>query len=107
MPDPEQATGRPATWDDPGAPVFSVGQVAEMLQVQQPFLRRLDEQRVVTPARTAGGQRRYSRDQVALVVQVVALVDEGLTLAGVRRVFALQARIVELEAELARRPPEG
>ncbi|NHC15095.1 MerR family transcriptional regulator [Motilibacter sp. E257] len=74
-----------------------------MLDVQQAFLRRLDDHEVVTPARSGGGQRRYSRRQVEQVQQVQELVGEGLTLAGVRRVFLLQSRIAELEDELAAR----
>lgn len=89
-------------FDDPAAPLFTVGQVADMLAVQPAFLRRLDQQDVVRPARSEGGQRRYSRDQIDRVAEVCALVGEGLTLAGVRRVFELQARVAELEAQLAR-----
>ncbi len=88
--------------DDPQAPVFTIGQVSEMLQVKQAFLRRLDQEGVVSPARSEGGQRRYSRDQIDQVAQVCSLVAEGLTLAGVRRVIELQTRVAALEAELAR-----
>jgi MerR family transcriptional regulator, heat shock protein HspR len=51
--------------DDQEAAVYSVGQVAEMLQIPPAFLRRLDELAVVRPARSAGGQRRYLRQQIA------------------------------------------
>jgi DNA-binding transcriptional MerR regulator len=88
--------------DDASVPLFTVGQVAEILGVQIAFLRRLDEHQVVRPARSGGGQRRYSRDQIEQVSEVVVLVDEGLTLAAVRRVFELQARVAELEAELGK-----
>ena len=47
--------------DDENLPLFTVGQVAAMLEVQHAFLRRLDEFRVVRPSRSAGGQRRYTR----------------------------------------------
>nr|WP_269204686.1 MerR family transcriptional regulator [Motilibacter deserti] len=90
-------------FEDVHAPLFTIGQVADMLDVQQAFLRRLDDHEVVTPARSGGGQRRYSRRQVEQVQQVQELVGEGLTLAGVRRVFLLQSRIAELEDELAAR----
>ena len=87
--------------DDDGFPVFTVGQVAEAIGVQPAFLRRLDQLDVVSPARSAGAQRRYSRNDVALVQQACALIDEGLTLAGVRRVFELEAEVRELKAEIA------
>ena len=86
--------------DDTDAPVFTIGQVSDMLSVQQAFLRRLDQHDVVRPARSEGGQRRYSRHQIDQVVEVCTLIDEGLTLVGIRRVLTLEARVAELEAEL-------
>jgi DNA-binding transcriptional MerR regulator len=65
-------------------------------------LRRLDSFEVVSPARSSGAQRRYSRRDVAAIEAAVALIDEGLTLAGVRRVFELQAEVDVLKAEIAR-----
>jgi DNA-binding transcriptional MerR regulator len=89
-------------YDDNGRPMFTVGQVAEMLDVQQAFLRRLDRQELVSPARSDGFQRRYSRNDVDRVSEVCGLIDEGLTLAGIRRVLELQAEVTVLRAELAR-----
>jgi MerR family transcriptional regulator/heat shock protein HspR len=79
--------------------LFTVGQVAEMLEVQQAFLRRLDEFHVVRPSRSAGGQRRYTRNEIVIVRYVTELIDDGLTLAAVRRVLQLETRVRELEAE--------
>jgi MerR family transcriptional regulator, heat shock protein HspR len=100
--------------DDENMPLFTVGQVAEMLEVQQAFLRRLDEFQVVRPTRSAGGQRRYTRNEMVVVRYVVELIDDGLTLSAVRRVLQLEARVRELEAEsdalrvaLARRGKQG
>lgn len=89
----------PLPLDDENRPLFTVGQVAEMLEVQQAFLRRLDEFQVVRPSRSAGGQRRYSRSEMIVVQYVVELLDDGLTLAAVRRVLQLETRVRELEAE--------
>jgi DNA-binding transcriptional MerR regulator len=86
--------------DDSDAPVFTIGQVSDMLSVQQAFLRRLDQHDVVRPARSDGGQRRYSRHQIDQVVEVCTLIDEGLTLVGISRVLTLKARVATLEAEL-------
>jgi DNA-binding transcriptional MerR regulator len=88
-------------FDDENLPLFTVGQVAEMLEIQQAFLRRLDEFRVVRPSRSSGGQRRYSRNEITVVQYVVELVGEGMTLAAVRRVLELEARVKELEVERA------
>lgn len=87
--------------DDVDAPLYTIGQVASMVEVQMAFLRRLDEQGVVVPSRSPGGQRRYSRREIHQVTEVIKLMDEGLTLAGAQRVLALQARIGVLEANLA------
>ncbi|GGS82191.1 hypothetical protein GCM10010156_46170 [Planobispora rosea] len=89
-------------FDDEHAALYSVGQVAEMLQVQQAFLRRLDEHDVVRPSRSSGGQRRYSRHEIGAVQDAVRLIGEGMSLAAVRRIFELQQQVRELRAELAR-----
>ena len=86
-------------FDNENMPLFTVGQVAEMLEVQQAFLRRLDEFQVVRPSRSAGGQRRYTRNEMIVVRYVVELMDDGLTLSAIRRVLQLEARVRELEAE--------
>jgi MerR family transcriptional regulator, heat shock protein HspR len=85
--------------DDENLPLFTVGQVAEMLEIQQAFLRRLDDFRVVRPSRSPGGQRRYTRREITVVQYVVNLVDEGMTLTAVRRVLELEQRVRELEAQ--------
>jgi MerR family transcriptional regulator, heat shock protein HspR len=89
----------PLPLDDANMPLFTVGQVSDMLEVQQAFLRRLDEFHVVRPSRSAGGQRRYTRNEIFVVRYVVELIDDGLTLSAVRRVLRLEARVRELEAE--------
>ena len=86
-------------FDDANRPLFTVGQVSEMLEVQQAFLRRLDEFEVVSPSRSPGGQRRYTRNEIVIVRYVVELINGGLTFQAVRRVLALEARVRELEAE--------
>src|SRR5215475_675227 len=86
-------------FEDENLPLFTVGQVAEMLEVQQAFLRRLDEFDVVRPSRSSGGQRRYSRTEVTVVRYVAQLCDEGMTLAAVRRVLELEDQVKSLIAE--------
>jgi MerR family transcriptional regulator, heat shock protein HspR len=88
--------------DDADLPLFTVGQVAGMLEIQQAFLRRLDEHQVVRPTRSAGGQRRYTRNEITVVQYVVRLADEGMTLAAIRRVLTLETRVAELELEIGR-----
>jgi MerR family transcriptional regulator/heat shock protein HspR len=99
----------PSSLDDEHAPLFTVGQVAEMLAVKQAFLRRVDELRVVSPQRSAGGQRRYTRYEIRVIQQVVTMADEGITLQAVRRIFELEqqlANVTRQRDELARRLAE-
>jgi len=85
--------------DDENLPLFTVGQVSDMLEIQQAFLRRLDEHGVVSPSRSQGRQRRYTRHEITVVRYVVDLVGEGMTLAAVRRVLELEAQVRALQAE--------
>ena len=81
-----------------------------MLDVQPAFLRRLDSEDLVSPDRSVGGQRRYSRAEIDRVQRVNELAGEGLTLAGIRRLLALEAEVASLKAEIKRLnrlvPPE-
>jgi MerR family transcriptional regulator/heat shock protein HspR len=86
-------------FEDEDLPLYTVGQVSGMLEVQQAFLRRLDEFGVVRPSRSDGGQRRYSRREVVTVQYVVQLTGQGMTLAGIRRILELEARVAQLELE--------
>ena len=87
--------------DDENLPLFTVGQVSIMLEVQQAFLRRLDQKGVVSPSRSEGKQRRYSRHEITVVQYVVQLADQGVSLAGIRRILQLEAAVRELELECA------
>jgi MerR family transcriptional regulator, heat shock protein HspR len=92
--------------DDEHAALYTVGQVAAMLTVQQAFLRRIDDQQVVTPQRSPGGQRRYSRHDIGRVQQVIVMMGEGMTLPAIRRIIELEQQLAEVTRErdeLARR----
>jgi DNA-binding transcriptional MerR regulator len=85
--------------DDENLPLFTVGQVSIMLEVQQAFLRRLDDFGVVRPSRSGGGQRRYTRREITVVQYVVQLAGEGVSLAGIRRILELEAQVRDLERQ--------
>jgi MerR family transcriptional regulator, heat shock protein HspR len=85
--------------DDDNAPLFTVGQVAELLAVKQAFLRRCDELRVVSPQRSAGGQRRYTRVEIRVIQQVVTMADEGMTLPAIRRIIELEGLLAQVTRE--------
>ncbi len=91
----------PLPIDDENLPLFTVGQVSVMLEVQQAFLRRLDQLDVVRPSRSGGGQRRYTRREITVVQYVVRLADEGMSLAGIRRILELETQVRDLQQECA------
>jgi len=82
------------------AALYTVGQVAEMLSVQPAFLRRLDSEDVVSPQRSAGGQRRYSRYEIDHIDAIISLLADGMTLAGAKRILELQAEVDDLRQQL-------
>ncbi|MDQ3351812.1 MAG: MerR family transcriptional regulator [Actinomycetota bacterium] len=71
-----------------------------MLSVQPAFLRRLDSEGVVSPQRSVGGQRRYTRMEIAAVQRIQQMSGEGLTLEGIRRILVLEAEVARLESAL-------
>jgi MerR family transcriptional regulator/heat shock protein HspR len=96
------------------APVFIISVAAELAGMHAQTLRQYDRLGLVTPGRTGGGGRRYSARDVALLREVQRLSqDEGVNLAGIKRIIelesqvdALRERLVELAAELERRHAE-
>ncbi|MER5389351.1 MerR family transcriptional regulator [Saccharopolyspora sp. NPDC002686] len=84
-----------SAFDDVDYPAYTMGRAAEMLGVTPEFLRSLDAAGLLTPDRSAGGHRRYSRTELALAARVRELLDSGLT------VLVAACRIVELERDLA------
>jgi MerR family transcriptional regulator, heat shock protein HspR len=86
-------------FEDENVPLFTVGQVAEMLAVKQAFLRRIDELQVVTPQRSAGRQRRYTRVEIRVIQQVASMADEGMTLPAIRRIIELETKLAQVAAQ--------
>lgn len=87
--------------DDEDYPTFSTGQVARLLDVQEAFLRSLDAADVVRPQRSAGGHRRYTRRQLALIVRLREQLDDGHPLAAAARIVDLQDRLAAAEHEIS------
>lgn len=92
---------RPSILDDANLPMFTVGQVAQILGVQPAFVRRLDSEQVVSPNRSSGGQRRYSRNEIDQVQAVSTMAGSGMSLAGIRRILELEGQLAVLQAQLA------
>jgi DNA-binding transcriptional MerR regulator len=83
-------------FEDEDIPLFTVGQVAQMLAVKQAFLRRVDDLQVVSPQRSAGRQRRYTRVEIRVIQRVVTMADEGMTMPAIRRIIELEQQLTEV-----------
>lgn len=81
--------------------VYVISVAAELVGVHPQTLRIYERRGLVAPARTTGGSRRYSDADIALLTRIQELTDEGLNLAGVQRVIALERTVAELKARLA------
>jgi MerR family transcriptional regulator/heat shock protein HspR len=80
--------------------VYVISVAAELAGVHPQTLRIYERKGLVDPARTVGGSRRYSDADIALLLRIQELTNEGLNLAGVQRVLELETRIAELEDDL-------
>ena len=92
---------------DPGrsfaedAPVFVISVAAELAGMHAQTLRQYDRLGLVSPGRTAGGGRRYSPRDVALLREVQRLSQEdGVNLAGIKRIIELESRVEALQARV-------
>jgi MerR family transcriptional regulator, heat shock protein HspR len=91
---------RPVAVPDDLAPLFTVSQAAAMLDMQPAFIRRLDTEGVVCPARSVGGQRRYSRVELGHIAALATLMSEGMTLVGAQRIIELENELADLRRQL-------
>ncbi len=88
--------------------MFVISVAAELSGLHAQTLRQYDRLGLVTPTRTMGGGRRYSARDIALLREVQRLSQqEGVSLAGIKRIIelesqvdALRAKVAELAAEL-------
>jgi MerR family transcriptional regulator/heat shock protein HspR len=80
--------------------LYVISVAAELAGVHPQTLRIYERKGLVDPARTAGGSRRYSDADIALLRRIQELTNEGLNLAGVQRVLELEAKVARLEIEL-------
>lgn len=86
--------------DDEHFPAYTMGQAADLLGVEQPFLRSLDSAGVLSPERSSGGHRRYTRHQLGVASRMRALFDEGHTLVSAYRILVLQDALAEAHREI-------
>lgn len=81
--------------------VYVISVAAELAGVHPQTLRIYERKGLVLPARTGGGSRRYSEADIAHLLRIQRLTEEGLNLAGVKRVMELEAEVARLRQELA------
>ncbi|MEW2508324.1 helix-turn-helix domain-containing protein [Amycolatopsis sp. NPDC047767] len=84
-------------FDDEHYPGYTMGRAADMLGTTQGFLRSLDEAGLITPQRSAGGHRRYSRHQLRLATRVRELVDQGTAVDAACRIITLEDQLHEAQ----------
>ncbi len=87
--------------------VYAISVAAAMVSMEIQNLRVYEQRGLLTPDRTAGGSRLYSADDVARLERIRDLLAEGLNLAGIGRVLALEDEVARLRARLDRRDRKG
>jgi len=74
----------------PGRGVYGISVAAELSGIPVQSLRLYERYGLLTPARSDGGTRRYSADDLARLQRISALVDAGINLAGIARILNLE-----------------
>ncbi|MET7458099.1 MerR family transcriptional regulator [Streptomyces sp. NPDC005574] len=83
--------------DDDDFPAYTMGRAAELLGTTQSFLRAIGEHRLITPLRSAGGHRRYSRYQLRIAARARELVDQGTPIEAACRIVVLEDQLREAQ----------
>ncbi len=77
--------------------VYGISVAAELSGVSEQSLRLYERHGLLTPARSAGGTRRYSADDLARLQRISELVAAGVNLAGIARILPLEDRNTALD----------
>ncbi|MFJ9909372.1 MerR family transcriptional regulator [Streptomyces sp. NPDC101152] len=83
--------------DDDDYPAYSMGRAAELLSTTPAFLRALGEARLISPLRSEGGHRRYSRYQLRIAARARELVDHGTPIEAACRIVILEDQLEEAQ----------
>jgi len=81
--------------------VYVISVAAELAGMHPQTLRIYERRGLVNPARTQGGNRRYSDEDIEVLRRITELAAEGMNLEGIRRVMQLESEVERLRAELA------
>ena len=85
---------------DSTRPVYMISVAAELAGMHPQTLRIYERRGLVQPARTQGGNRRYSDADIEVLRRISELAEEGMNLEGIRRVMELEAENERLKREL-------
>jgi DNA-binding transcriptional MerR regulator len=81
--------------DDDDYPAYTMGRAAEIIGCTPGFLRALGDAQLITPLRSEGGHRRYSRYQLRIAQRARELVDRGATVESACRIVILEDQLEE------------
>jgi MerR family transcriptional regulator/heat shock protein HspR len=84
----------------PNHAVYVISVAAELAGMHPQTLRIYERRGLLQPARTQGGNRRYSDDDIERLRRISELAAEGMNLEGIRRVMELEAENARLRAEV-------
>lgn len=87
---------------DRNRPLYMIGVAAELAHVHPQTLRMYEQKGLVIPKRTSGNTRMYSQADVERLLLINELTEEGINLAGVLRILALQESLEERDQEIDR-----
>jgi MerR family transcriptional regulator, heat shock protein HspR len=79
--------------------VYGIAVTSELSGVAQQTLRLYERRGLLTPARTDGGTRRYSDDDLERLGRITELVGQGVNLAGIAQILALETRNSQLQSD--------
>lgn len=82
--------------------VYGISVTSELSGLDPQSLRLYERRGLLTPARTDGGTRRYSADDLARLGRITDLIAQGVNLAGIARILELECRNTQLESDNAR-----
>ncbi|MCC5477039.1 MerR family transcriptional regulator [Streptomyces sp. NPDC059680] len=92
--------------DDDDYPAYTMGRAADVLDTTPAFLRAVGETGLITPLRSEGGHRRYSRRQLRTAARARELVDQGTPIEAACRIVSLEDQLddaLRLNREMRRK----
>lgn len=79
--------------------VYGISVAAELSGIGPQTLRLYERSGLLSPARTAGGTRRYSDDDIEQLRRITELVEQGVNLAGITQILHLQDKNSQLKSD--------